>query len=162
MLFCINRDHPSEMSQTGSQWSFYNQFTIRICREMHTENALTDWEDAECILRMVGRTLLNPEGEAQWRKCGTCPKMREQMKGRWGLQSHWKMKNNSVANRNGVTTSHFFFPAIPQSQQTRGTLANTCSSWLWIYYRRDKKYKNWRFLFRQKINFKKGIARLVF
>ena len=50
ILLGINRDHPSGMSQTGSQWSFYNQFTIRICCKMHTKNTLTDWEDVKYIL----------------------------------------------------------------------------------------------------------------
>lgn len=46
MLFCINRGHPSEMSQAGSQWRLYNPFTIGICCEIHAENALTDLEHA--------------------------------------------------------------------------------------------------------------------
>lgn len=89
-------------------------------------------------------------------------KNEEQMKCRWGLLSPWKTKNNSVANRNSVTMSLFSPPPILQSQQSKGTLANKCSSWCWIYYRQATKYKNWRFLFRQKINLTKGIARRVF
>lgn len=46
MLFCINRGHPSEMSQAGSQWRLHNQFTIGIRCEIHAENALTDLEHA--------------------------------------------------------------------------------------------------------------------
>lgn len=35
--------------------------------------------------------------------------------------------NNGVPNRNSVTMSHFS-PSVLQSQQTRGALANKCSS----------------------------------
>lgn len=40
---------------------------------------------------------------------------------RWGLSSHLEIKNNSVANRNRVTVSHYFFPIL-QSQQTQAYL----------------------------------------
>ena len=40
---------------------------------------------------------------------------------RWGLYSHLEIKNNSVANRNRETASHYFFPIL-QSQQTQAYL----------------------------------------
>lgn len=54
MLFCINRGHPSEMSQAGSQWRLYNQFTIGIRCETRAENALTDLEHANTRYTWLG------------------------------------------------------------------------------------------------------------
>lgn len=92
MLFCINRGHPSEMSQAGSQWRLYSQFTIGICCEIHAENALTDLEHANTHYTWSG----SPVKSLSW---GTEEQKIHKHGGRndgkqVGLYSHFKMETS--------------------------------------------------------------------